>query len=99
MTKEELKQEVNARIPCTDFLERSPRAGRGMFCCPKCGSGHGEHATGAVSVYEDTNTWHCHACGAGSDTIAAYMFKTGKGFTEALEDLAATIGKDADGRR
>jgi len=100
MTNEELKQEVNARIPCTEYLEPSPRAGHGMYCCPnpECGSGHGQHATGAVKVYEG-NTWHCFACGAGSDTIAAYMYKTGKGFTEALDDLAATIGKDKDRSR
>lgn len=92
MTRENAKNEIRARISCKDYLTKSKG---GLYCCPVCGSGTGIHGTGAVKVY-DNNTWYCHACQTGGDVIDLYQRNTGKGFNEALEDLAGLLGITID---
>jgi len=95
MTFERALQEIRSRISCKDFLQKSKH---GQYCCPFCGSGNGPKGTGALNVYDDTNTWACFAetmADGGprtGDVIDLYRQETGKDFVEAVNDLAGTIG-------
>lgn len=88
MTREQAIDEIKRQLTCEGFLERSKG---GLYCCPKCGSGRGPNATGAVKYYADTNTWYCHACGSGGDAIDLYCMITGDTFPEAVTSLAAQL--------
>ena len=63
-----------------------------MFCCPFCGSGRGQHRTGALRYYADSKLFYCHACGAHGDVIELYQKVKGCDFKTALRDLAAQLG-------
>ena len=95
MTREEVKQEVLARVKCTDFLEKSKG---NMYCCPFCGSGHGTNGTGALKYYPQTNTVCCFAesdeknTGKRYDVIDLYQHATGADYNTALVTLAEQIG-------
>ena len=97
MNREQVKELIKERIPCTNYLEKSKN---NMYCCPltDCGSGHGANGTGAVKYYPETNTWYCHACERGGDTIDAYRAQTGEEYNAALSFLAAEIGETIDNR-
>ena len=87
-----LRDTIKAAIPAAAYLERSPKAGHGMYNCPFCGSGTGEHGTGAMQTNED-GTAYCHVCGKSYDVIDVYQ-KT-QGITEyhkALQELAERHG-------
>ena len=94
MNREQAREYIKARISCADYLEKSKS---GMYCCPACGSGHGENGTGAVKYYPETNTWHCHACEAGTDVIDAYRLAAETDYNTALTELAAQAGISIDG--
>ena len=98
MNREETRDQIKHRIACTDYLEKSKN---NMYCCPlqDCKSGHGQNGTGAVKYYQDTNTWHCHACDRGGDVIDLYMLQTGTDYSTALHELAGKIGITIDGRQ
>lgn len=81
---------VKEKIDCRTFLEKS--LGVGMFCCPFCGSGRGQHRTGALRYYADSKLFYCHACGAHGDVIELYQKVKGCDFKTALRDLAAQLG-------
>ena len=89
MTREEARIDVNGR-PLTDFivLERSAKAGRGMYKCPICGSGSGRNATGALHIYPDSRRVFCYAGGCftdkGEDTLGALRIIWNCDETEAL---------------
>lgn len=95
MTREEVKQEVLARVKCTDFLEKSKG---NMYCCPFCGSGHGTNGTGALKYYPQTNTVCCFAESDGKNTgkrydvIDLFQHATGADYNTALVTLAEQIG-------
>lgn len=101
MNKDQAKQEIKTRISCADYLQPAPNhSGTSGYCCPICGSGtHGRGSTGAVKYYQETNTWHCHACGKGGDVIDVYMAATGSDYNSALNTLAAQIGITIDESR
>lgn len=63
-----------------------------MFCCPFCGSGRGQHKTGALKYYENTKFWRCHACGAHGDVIELYQKVKDCDFKTALHDLSEQLG-------
>lgn len=95
MDRETAKQQIKHDVPCTNYLEKSKSYSahnQTGYCCPSCGSGHGQNGTGAVKYYPETNTWTCHACGAGHDVIDAYQLQTGCDYNAALSYLAAEIG-------
>ena len=88
MTKSE---EIKSRVRITDIYK--PQKGKnGGILCPLCGSG--EHGDGAFHIYEDTNTFHCFSCGAGSSVIDLYMRLHNVDFNQALKDLGEKIGQD-----
>lgn len=43
-----------------------------QFVCPFCSSGLGTHQTGAFTVYPETNSYYCFACGASGDIFNLY---------------------------
>lgn len=92
MDRETARQEIRARISCTEYLEKSKS---GLYCCPFCGSGKGKHATGALKVY-DNNTYTCHACNERGDIIDLYRHRTGADYNTALSQLAESIGISID---
>lgn len=104
MNREQVKELIKERIPCTDYLETAPNYSEHNqtgYCCPfsDCGSGtHGKGSDGAVKYYPETNTWYCHACERGGDTIDAYRAQTGEDYNAALSFLAAEIGETIDNR-
>lgn len=95
MDRENALREVKARIPVTNYLQKSPK---GNYCCPFCGSGNGRNKTGALKVYPETNTFHCFAAGCDKtgDVIDLYMNETGADYNTALSLLAAEIGITID---
>ena len=98
MDRESARQAIRTGIKCTDFLEKSKS---GMYCCPFCGSGHGQHATGAVKYYPDTNTICCFGqCGKKKyDVIDLFQHETGTDYNTALSLLAQQLGIEIDSYR
>lgn len=99
MDREQARQEVRSSISCTRFLTPSKN---GLYCCPLCGSGTGNHGTGAVKLYKESNTWYCHSCqneqlqGKQGDIIDLYQQETGTDYNTALSSLADEIGITID---
>ena len=48
------------------------KTNQNQFVCPFCGSGLGTHQTGAFTVYPETNSYHCFACGVSGDIFNLY---------------------------
>lgn len=89
MTLNEIKERVKHEVSIKALLEKAPKGG---YICPHCGSGTGPHKTGAVKVYDSTNTYYCHACNRGGDVIFLYSTIHGAGFKRAVEELGSSIG-------
>jgi replicative DNA helicase len=93
MTREEAREKIKYSISCGDYLEKAKHGG---YICPFCGSGTGRHGTGGLHFYEDTNTWHCFACGKSGDVIDLHMNSCGVDHNTALADLSARLGITID---
>lgn len=89
--KEDLKKYL---VPYVESItERSTKAGKGQYICPLCGSGTGQHGTGAFTVYEDTNSWHCFSCGESGDIYKLVSLCEGiDSFPEQLEFVERFAG-------
>lgn len=59
------KQELKERLQ--EYVEQITQKSKGanMYNCPLCGSGTGQHKTGAFSI--KGTRWTCYACGKGGD--------------------------------
>lgn len=88
MNQQELLDKIKKEIPCTAYLYPARKSG---YICPNCGSGEGEHGTGAVKYYEDENRWYCHRCGKGGDIIDLIMLDRNKTFSEALAEVKTDL--------
>lgn len=55
-----------------EITEPSRNSGKNQYICPLCNSGTGSHHSGAFTVYPDTNSYHCFACGANGDIFNLY---------------------------
>lgn len=99
MNREQAKQEIRSSISCEKYLQPSKS---GLYCCPFCGSGTGNHGTGAVKLYKASNTWYCHSCqneelkGKQGDVIDLYELQEGVDYNTALSLLAAELGISID---
>lgn len=93
MDYNQAKEAIKQKISCTSYLEKSKG---GLYCCPKCNSGHGPNGTGAVEYYKDTNTWYCHKCEAGGDVISLFQIVNNCDFTTAVRELAREEGITID---
>ena len=55
-----------------EITKPSRNGGKNQYICPLCNSGTGSHHSGAFTVYPDTNSYHCFACGANGDIFNLY---------------------------
>ena len=71
MDRETAKAELKGRLReyVESITEPDRRAGRNMYKCPLCGSGHGNSrsSNGAFSITKDGEGWKCFSCGEGGD--------------------------------
>lgn len=71
MNRDQAKEELKLRLK--EYVERitepDRRAGRNMYKCPLCGSGHnkGRNSDGAFSITSDGLRWYCFSCNKGGD--------------------------------
>ena len=83
--------ELRARTPLQAVVGRQVRLARSgknwKGCCPF----HGEKSP-SFYVYDDH--FHCFGCGAHGDAISFVMQSQGRGFPEAVEQLAAEAGME-----
>lgn len=86
MDESTLKSQIKQHFDCRDFLQKS--SGCSLYVCPVCGSGSGQHKTGAVRYYQDTQRWYCHKCGASGDIFTLYELQHNVDFNTALHELA-----------
>lgn len=98
--RNQLRDEINSRISCLDFLEKAQRGG---YICPHCGSGTHKNMTGAVKYYPRTNTAACHACPPDSekkarrfDVMALIQYKYDCDYNEALKVGAGLLNINYD---
>lgn len=96
MDRETARQEIRSRISCKDYLEKSKN---GFYCCPFCGSGNGFNGTGALRVYDDTNTWFCFSCQKRGDVIDLEQNRNQTDYNTALSLLADQISITIDQQR
>lgn len=94
MTQDQLKDFIRQRFDCREFLKKS--SGCSLYICPKCGSGCGQHKTGAVQYYPDTQRWYCHKCRTLGDIFTLYELEHGVNFNTALRALAEQLGTSVE---
>ena len=94
MSQEYLKDFIRQRFDCREFLKKS--SGCSLYICPKCGSGCGQHKTGAVQYYPDTQRWYCHKCRTLGDIFTLYELEHGADFNTALRALAEQLGTSVE---
>lgn len=94
MTQEHLKDFIRQRFDCREFLKKS--SGCSLYICPNCGSGSGQHKTGAVQYYPDTQRWYCHKCRTLGDIFTLYELEHGADFNTALRALAEQLGTSVE---
>lgn len=90
MPQTPLKDFIRQRFDCRAFLKKS--SGCSLYICPNCGSGSGQHKTGAVQYYPDTQRWYCHKCRTLGDIFTIYELEHGVDFNAALRALAEQLG-------
>ena len=94
MTQEHLKGFIRQSFDCREFLKKS--SGCSLYICPKCGSGSGQHKTGAVKYYPDTQRWYCHRCRTLGDIFTIYELEHDVDFGTALRALAEQLGTSVE---
>lgn len=57
-----------------DYIQEVTQKSKGkdQYICPFCNSGTGRSATGAFTVYPETNSYYCFACGEHGDIFTLY---------------------------
>ena len=94
MDESTLKSQIRQHFDCRNFLEKS--SGCSLYVCPVCGSGSGQHKTGAVQYYPDTQRWYCHKCRTLGDIFTLYELEHGADFNTALRALAEQLGTSVE---
>jgi replicative DNA helicase len=90
-TKQSVIDRIKEEIPCTWYLTKARKSG---YICPLCGSGEGEHGTGALEYYEETNTWYCHKCETGGDVIKLIQSVRDCDFKKAVKELSEELDEE-----
>lgn len=68
MKRDEARETLKGYLP--DYMARALEPSKsGLYNCPFCGSGTGEHGTGALSLLPDGKAFYCHACGKRGDIL------------------------------
>lgn len=68
--KNQIKQHLLDYV--TEITEPSRNGSKNQYICPLCKSGTGSHRSGAFTVYPDSNTYNCFACGENGDIFKLY---------------------------
>lgn len=68
--KNQIKQHLLDYV--NEITEPSRKGNKNQYICPLCKSGTGSHQSGAFTVYPDSNTYNCFACGANGDIFKLY---------------------------
>lgn len=80
-----------------DYVNRitEPSKGRNMFVCPLCGSGRGQHKTGAFGIYDNGIKWKCQACEKGGDVLDLIgEYENITDFNDRAKRLGEVIGME-----
>lgn len=96
MNKKDALQKIKTEISCTDYLDESPKAGKGMYICPFCGSGTGPNGSGALKYYPETNTFTCFSCRKSGDVLTLIEQAEQTDFNGALQIGAEKLGITID---
>jgi len=89
--KNQIKQHLLDYV--TEITESSRNGSKNQYICPLCKSGTGSHRSGAFTVYPDSNTYNCFACGANGDIFTLYgEINHTKDFKTILSDLQSKYG-------
>lgn len=73
-----------------EITEVSKNGSKNQYICPLCNSGTGKHRSGAFTVYPDTDSYHCFACGTNGDIFNLYgEMNNLKNFKTITEELSA----------
>ncbi len=94
LTWNEAVEAVKRIVPCTRYLEKSPKStGPDYYCCPLCGSGKGPNGTGAMKYFSDKNLVYCYSCDNDHteefySVIDLHMNDKGEDFATAVRELA-----------
>lgn len=93
MIDNNLKEEFRERL--TEYVEAITEPSKsGLYCCPLCGSGTGQHKTGAFSILNGT-FWRCFSCGEKGDIFDLIGKYEGKStFTEQCEFAQEFFNQD-----
>jgi len=73
--------------------ENTSKSKNNFYVCPFCGSGEGQHGTGALWIYEDENRFFCHKCRTGGSIIDFYLnlhnlSNTHENISQAIKELS-----------
>lgn len=74
-----------------EVTKPSTNGSKNQYICPLCGSGNGSHHSGAFTVYPDTDSYYCFACGANGDIFNLY------GEVNHINDFA-TIARELESK-
>lgn len=76
-----------------EITKPSRNGGKNQYICPLCNSGTGSHRSGAFTVYPDSNSYYCFACGASGDIFKLYGEINNIGdFSTISKELQAKYG-------
>lgn len=74
----------------------------GLYVCPLCGSGKGQHKTGAFGIFAEGKRWKCQACNQGGDIFdlcAAVEHTTLQEATRAMIERYGSRGNVLEGQK
>ena len=73
ITMDDLKEQLKTFLmEYVKEITPQSKTNQNQFVCPFCSSGLGTHQTGAFTVYPETNSYHCFACGVSGDIFNLY---------------------------
>lgn len=73
-----------------EITKPSENGSKNQYICPLCNSGTGKNHSGAFTLYPDTNSYYCFACGARGDIFNLYGEINGiKDFPTIANELKA----------
>lgn len=92
--REQLKGQLRAYV---EIITEASR-GANMYVCPLCGSGTGNHRTGAFSLKDDTS-WKCFACNESGDIFDLIgKVENLAGYSEQLARAGEIFGIEVNSR-
>ncbi len=97
MNKELYIQSANRIKPfLSDYVREitKPTKVKNQYICPLCNSGAGKNGTGAFTIYPETNSYYCYACGRGGDIFSLYSAVNHIDFKESADRLSEKYSVD-----